>query len=116
MMQSLSAVRLKAMLDQGDDVQLIDVLPRVSFDKQHIPGALHASFYDDDFLERVEALVDDKESTVVVYCVSASCNASAKAARKLVDAGYTNVLDFEGGVREWAEAGFALRCGPTSAR
>lgn len=115
-MQSLSAVRLKAMLDQGDDIQLIDVLPRASFDKQHIPGALHASCYDDDFLGQVEAHVDDRDSAVIVYCVSASCNASAKAARKLVDAGYTNVFDFEGGVREWGEAGYALRGGPTSAR
>ena len=81
------------------------MLPKVAFDKAHIAGSAHISFYDDDFLELVAALAPDKGEMLVVYCLSAGCNASAKAAAKLSEAGYTNVFDFEGGVDEWEATG-----------
>jgi rhodanese-related sulfurtransferase len=107
----LSATQLQSMLARGDELLLIDVLPPVSFSKGHLPGAVNVSFYEDGFLERIDALACDRDATVVVACVSASCNASAKAAELLAGAGYANVFDFEGGLREWEEAGFPMEGG-----
>jgi rhodanese-related sulfurtransferase len=43
-----------------------------------------------------------------VYCASRSCTASPTLAQKLVDIGFTNVVDFEGGIAEWEHAGYRL--------
>ncbi len=84
------------------------MLPRVSYDKAHLPGAVHCSFYDDGFAGRVEALAGGRDVRVVVYCARRSCNASARAAAALDAGGFANVLDFAGGVQEWKEAGYEL--------
>jgi len=107
-MSHVTAARLKELVDAGSDLHLIDVLPRASFERRRLPGALNVSFYDDGFAERVEAAVGDRDATVVVYCASASCNASARAAEALRAAGFASVLDFEGGVREWEQAGYPV--------
>jgi len=106
--QTLSAQELHDWISERRELVLIDVLPRVSFLKAHLPGSEHASFYEADFLERVEDLVDAPTERVVVYCNSKSCNASERAAQALVEAGYTNVFDFEGGVDEWRTEGFLV--------
>ena len=107
--QSLSAERLCEWMDEDDKPLLINVLPRVSFDKQHIPDSEHVSQYGEDFCEEVRALASGSAQRLVVYCNSKSCNASARAALKLVNAGFTNVFDFEGGVHEWREAGYTIQ-------
>jgi len=99
---------LEELLDSGADVHLIHVLPKVSFDKAHILGSQHISFYDDDFLERIAALAPDLGETLVVYCLSQGCNASSKAAAALRESGYADVHDFEGGVEAWRAAGHSI--------
>ena len=71
-MKSVEAIRLKARLDAGEELVLLHVLPRVSFDKKRLPGALHASFYDDDFHERVEADGVDRHLRIEPVCVVVS--------------------------------------------
>ena len=63
---------------------------------------------DDDFVANVEAAVADKSVTVIVYCASFSCDLSPEAAQNLVDAGFENVIDYEGGLKDWVENGFDL--------
>ncbi len=109
MTRSITPDELAERLASGDELVVIDVLPRVRFEREHLPRAQHASLYDDDFLERVEALVDDPSTEIVVYCGSTGCNASAKAAQRLREAGYGHVLDLEGGLRAWADAGLPVR-------
>ncbi len=48
----------------------------------------------------------DRHAKIVVYCRSGRM--SAIAAAELVKAGYTNVLNLEGGMSAWEQAGFAL--------
>lgn len=105
-MQTLNAKQVQALNEK--DLALVDVLPVDSYEKQHIPGAVNVPFEDEHFLERVERIVGDKDSKVVVYCASEDCDLSPRAARKLAEAGYQEVADFEGGLKEWQEAGFPL--------
>jgi len=43
-----------------------------------------------------------------LYVMCRSGGRSAKACRKLIDAGYTNVVSIEGGVNAWVEAGLPV--------
>lgn len=108
-MRIVSARQLARMNSQHDDFALIDVLPHDSFEHEHLPGARSVPLDDGaDFAERVESLVGGKHRSVVVYCASASCDASTRAARALERAGFSDVADFEGGLAGWKEAGLPL--------
>lgn len=97
---------LKKKMDESSDFVLIDTLGEMSWAKRHLPGAVSIGAHDEDFVDRVKELVPDKDKEVVVYCSSFSCQLSPAAAGKLVDAGYTNVVDFEGGLADWEDAGY----------
>lgn len=104
-MQTLTVEQLKSLIDDRHDMTLINVLAEEEFERAHIPGSLNVPVKRDDFIERVEELVGSKDDTVVVYCASFDCEASPKAARRLEDAGFSDVHDFEGGIKEWLKAG-----------
>jgi thiosulfate/3-mercaptopyruvate sulfurtransferase len=107
-MNTITVQQLNERLLSGEDLCLINVLPQKSFDKQHIPGSQSVSQYEDEFLDRLEYLVDDEATPVVVYCNSESCNASSQAESKLTLAGYTDVYELKGGLAAWREAGFRV--------
>ncbi len=107
-MQTLTRDQLKAMLDRQEDLVLINVLGKESFAQAHIPGSYNVPNAERDFVERVEETVGNKNRKVVVYCASFECNASPSAARRLDQAGFTQVYDYEGGVEDWHEAGYPL--------
>jgi rhodanese-related sulfurtransferase len=47
----------------------------------------------------------NKDSQLVFYCASEKCGASKQAARKAIDAGYTNVAVMPAGITGWKKAG-----------
>ena len=49
----------------------------------------------------------DKNREVITYCASPECPASMNAAEKLASLGY-NVRAYEGGIKEWKEAGLPM--------
>ncbi|MCH8991542.1 MAG: rhodanese-like domain-containing protein [Acidobacteria bacterium] len=93
---------LKAKLDRGDDFKLIMAMHEWGFRVAHIPGSLHYNTVDD----ANEAL--DLDDEIVVYCTDPACVASQFAYKWLVEAGYTNVRRYEGGLSDWAAAGYPL--------
>lgn len=98
---------LKKKMDEGSDFILVDVLGAMSYAQRHLPGAISIAGHDENFVAEVEkAMGGDKTKEVIVYCSSFSCQASPAAAAKLVNAGFTNVVDFEGGLADWEEAGY----------
>lgn len=96
---------LKEWIDKDKEFTLIDVLDPESYEVRHLPGAVNVNLRG-NFIARVEELMPEKDSPVVVYCASFSCQASPSAASELVDAGYTNVYDFVGGIEDWDDAGY----------
>lgn len=106
-MKTLKKEELKKMIDNKEDFELVNVLSESSFEQKHIPGSINISV-DEDFEKRALVFLSDKEKKVVVYCASFECQASPQAARRLEAAGYKNVYDYEGGIKDWEEANYPL--------
>lgn len=101
-MKNISKAELQQALAGKQDMVLIDVLPRESFNKWHIPEAVNITFKDNaNFVQEVEAKTRSKDQRIVVYCASTQCPASQLAGQKLEQAGFTNVEKFAEGVEGW---------------
>ena len=99
---------LKKWIDEKKDFVLIDVLSQASYEGRHLPNAKNVPISDTEFLGKVEKYVPNKETSVVVYCASFTCQTSSRAARTLADAGYINVYDFKGGLADWQDAKYSF--------
>ena len=82
----------------------LDVRTPIEFGEGHIEGARLIDFQSGNFENEIAAL--DKNATYAVYCRSG--NRSGQAVKTMQDAGFTNVFNMNGGVIEWANAGFPL--------
>ncbi len=95
---------VKAWLDQGDDMLLIDVRERIEWDNGHLPNAIYLG---KGILERdIETMVPDTATKLVLYCGGGY--RSALAADSLQKMGYNNVVSMDGGYRHWAEANYPI--------
>jgi rhodanese-related sulfurtransferase len=110
-MHTITTRQLKQMQERDPELTLINTLDEDAFDETRVPGAINIPLASEDFVARVEQQAGGKNQTVVVYCASAQCNSSEKAAGKLQQAGFTNVIDYQGGAEAWQldEAGAAAR-------
>ncbi len=80
---------------------LLDIREQDEVDQGMVSGAIHIPR---GFLElRVEQVVPDRDTPVVVYCASGV--RSLLAARALQDLGYSNVASLQGGFNAWKDAG-----------
>lgn len=93
---------LKDLLTGNGDVKLVMTLNEWAFNAKRIPGSVHFATADEAF----GGLGVDE--TVVVYCSDPACVASQYAYRALVDAGYSNVRRYAGGLSDWEAAGYPL--------
>ncbi|MCI4651580.1 rhodanese-like domain-containing protein [Phaeodactylibacter sp.] len=81
-----------------EDLQLLDVRTPDEYNAGHIEGAELINFFDDDFVQQVEARFD-KEEPLMLYCRSG--NRSAKATAKLKAVGFKEIYDLKGGYKTW---------------
>jgi len=109
--KTINASDLKEKIDSGDDFVLVDVLGEEYYEKRHLPKAINIPVTTENFEEAAQAKLPDKNKPVIVYCASEMCLASPGAAKKLVEMGYTDVTDFDGGIKEWEEAEYSFESG-----
>lgn len=96
-------------LCEKDTVDLIDVRTPAEFQEVH---AVHARNVPLDALNPeavMQARGDAKDAPLFVICRSGS--RGAKACEAFVKAGFTNVVNIEGGTNAWADAGYAVNRG-----
>jgi rhodanese-related sulfurtransferase len=102
--REITPSELKARLDRGDQVALIDVREASEFDAGHLPGAQHLC---KGIIERdIEKAVPDTGTEIVLYCGGGF--RSALAADNLQKMGYTRVLSLAEGWRGWTEANYSI--------
>jgi len=94
---------LRARLTANPNTVLLEALPEKYYQDWHLPGALHMPHDAVDALAPV--LVPNKNTEIVVYCASNTCQNSHIAAKLLAQRGYGNVAVYAGGKQEWQDAG-----------
>lgn len=101
-MQAIERADLERMNETTKrDFILVNVLPRDQFNQRHIRTSVNVPLGSDDFLDTMERVAGSREREIVVYCASSECDASQKAARRLDQAGFSHVYDYEGGTEDW---------------
>ena len=89
---SITHDQLLQLITEGTVV--LDARGEESYNEGHIDGAvLFANF----------TLPEDKSTPMVFYCGGPKCSAAPKAARKVIEDGYSNVMVYNGGWMEWSE-------------
>ncbi len=102
MRQSIDRQTLESMNEsKHEDFVLINVLPPEEFRKDHIRTSINIPQGKPDFTELVELAAGAKDRPIVVYCANFDCPASTNAAKKLDEAGFERVYDYEGGTADW---------------
>lgn len=91
----------------------VDARDPSEFECGTIPGSINIPFdylpYDglDQYFDSTLAGVA-KDDPIVVFCSGEECDLSLHLARNLQDFGYTNLMIFFGGSREWEENGLKM--------
>ncbi len=94
----------KRTLDAGEAL-LVDVREPDEWRAGHVAGATHIPL--GTVTSRASALPTDRE--ILVICRTG--NRSAMAQERLAQAGFTNVINIEGGMTAWVEQGYPVITG-----
>ncbi len=106
MAMKMSRDELSALMKSGRKFRLVDVLPREHYKKEHIKGAISIPLV--ELEKKAPGILPEKSEMIIVYCASFECQASTSAAKQLERLGYTNVLDYKGGLADYKEANLPL--------
>jgi len=101
--KTISKEELSQKIQRKEPVQIVNVLAPEYYNLGIIKGSLKIP------LEQLEKRANelDKSKEVVTYCANTQCTASRMAAEQLEAKGF-NVRAYEGGAKEWKEAGLPL--------
>ncbi|PSP18122.1 MAG: sulfurtransferase [Cyanobacteria bacterium QS_8_64_29] len=102
----ISRDELKAQLDHGEPLILIDTLPEQAYRKHHLPGAINIP--SDDINQVAPQRLPDKNAPIVVYCANGPCKRSQRAWERLKALGYTQVWEYDEGREDWVAAGLPV--------
>jgi rhodanese-related sulfurtransferase len=102
----MSPEELKAKMDGGQDVVVVDVRDRIDFEAEPtiIPGALHMAI--DELDDRHHEIPRDRE--IVLYCTCPNEASSARVALILRGRGVERVRPLTGGFRAWRDRGYPM--------
>ena len=96
--------KVKDLQENKQEFVLIDVREDREWVQGHIPGSIHLG---KGIIERdIERIVEDKETTVVLYCQGGY--RSAIAGESINKMGYRNVYSMSGGFGDWQNNNFAI--------
>jgi len=95
---TISALEMP-QLQRNDNCTILDVNTSNDFATSHIPNAVN--FQLDDLNASNKALLKHKNDTTVLVCQSGT--RSTKAAKKLVELGFSDVTILRGGLLSWSK-------------
>ncbi len=93
---------IKARLDKGEKLLIVDTREDNEWEKGHIAGAIHLG---KGIIERdIEVKIPDKSQEIILYCGGGF--RSALSADNLQKMGYTRVVSMDLGWRRWKQLGY----------
>ena len=101
--QNVSAEEFKALINENDGT-VLDVRTKKETDAGYIEGAAFLDFYHESFEARIKTL--NLAKPVYVYCRSGG--RSSKAAAMLIEHGFTQVYNLDGGFKAWEKKGYKV--------
>ena len=106
--ETISVTQLSALSRQGS-IDLIDVRTPIEFREVHAVVARNIPL---DSLD-AQKVIADRNGTAhePLYVICRSGNRSSKACQHFIEAGFTNVVNVEGGTNAWDEAGLPVKRG-----
>jgi rhodanese-related sulfurtransferase len=96
--------QVKADLDAGKSLILLDVRGLEEYEAGHLPKAMHISRGLLEF--KIGAMIPDRGANIVLYCRTGARSALATAV--LQEMGYANVKNMNGAFKAWGEAGYPI--------
>jgi rhodanese-related sulfurtransferase len=98
----VSAEEAIDLILDNPDMPIIDSRKKTEYVKGHIEGAV--SILNTEMTEQdLEVVVSHKDAAILFYCNGARCLRSTDAIRKAKSWGYTNLIWFRGGWKEWTD-------------
>lgn len=94
--QTISMAELSQRFDAEENAILLDVRHPEEYAEGHIPGAINLD--NDEIGTQPIDLLPDKDQPIFVYCRSG--RRSKEAAQKLVELGYSGIIEC-GGILDW---------------
>ena len=90
-------IELERMMNEGEDINIVDVRAAEDYEEGHIPGAINLP------KEKWNTLTGLRKDKInVLYCYSQVCHLAATAAVEFTNQGYP-VMELEGGFRTWKD-------------
>lgn len=105
-MNTITREELMELMKRGEAFVLVETLAQSCYSHTHLPGALHLS--PSSVQRDAPAILPDKNALIILYCSDVTCLASGDVARELNALGYQNVRVYEGGKKDWLEAGLPV--------
>ena len=99
--KNIDVNKAEEIIKTTENVVVLDVRTPQEFSEGHIENALNIDIYSSDFETQLAQL--DKSKNYVVICRSGG--RSAKASDKMIELGFENVSNVEGGFSSWSSSG-----------
>ncbi len=99
--QAIATSHMKALIDSGDPIVVVDARPLRMAKAGRVPGALMIP--DSAFDKYAGLLPAHKDTPLFFYCGGLKCPLSAKSAIKAQALGYTNVALYQVGYPDWVK-------------
>ena len=99
----IDPVAFKKEITATPNAQILDVRTPEEYASEHLQNAQNVNWLSADFVANTSKY--DKSKPVFVYCKSGG--RSHKAAEKLAELGFTNIIELEGGILKWDAAGLS---------
>jgi thioredoxin 1 len=100
---NLSINEFKSKLSSLDGI-LLDVRTETETSQGYIPGASFINLYDENFIKKINLI--QKNKPVFVYCKMGG--RSAKASKELINVGFKEVYNLNGGIQAWYDNGYEI--------
>jgi rhodanese-related sulfurtransferase len=98
--QLLDVKAFDTRMASSKDKIVLDVRTNDEYNQGHLENAVMIDYYKPDFKQRLAKL--DKAKPVFVYCAAGA--RSEGAAQALLDLGFKQVYDLQGGMNAWKKA------------
>ena len=102
---TISPQKLHDIVQSGQNVELIDVRTPVEYREVHVGCARNVPL---DQLDAAKIAAGRSQPSQPLYVICRSGSRGKQACEKFLAAGYTNVVNVEGGTQAWDQAGLAV--------